>query len=351
MILFKMGDILSEDAEALVNTVNCIGIMGRGIALQFKRAFPENFHAYAEACRHGEVRPGRMFVFRANRFTNPRFIINFPTKRHWRNKSSIEDIEVGLKDLTKVIRTYGIKSIAIPPLGSDLGGLDWSDVHRRIELALYDLEDVKVVVFEPWRVPESERMARSRDLAKMTPGRAALIGLMDHYLSVLLDPFVTLLEVHKLMYFLQASGERLRLSYTEGPYGPYAENLRLVLNEVEGQYISGFGEGSERPDNALKLAPGAVKEAKRVLQRSPGTQKRFERVANLVSGFESAFGLELLATVHWILERDRPASPDELIEKVYNWNQHKKDFSSRQIILAADVLVEKGWISLPTALR
>ena len=124
MIEYKTGDILAEEAEALVNTVNCVGVMGRGIALQFKRAFPENFKAYATQCKRNEMRPGRVFVFETGEMLLPRYIINFPTKRHWRGKSRMEDIESGLGSLLEEIRSHGIRSIAIPPLGSGLGGLD-----------------------------------------------------------------------------------------------------------------------------------------------------------------------------------------------------------------------------------
>ena len=217
MIRVKTGDILAEDAEALVNTVNCVGVMGRGIALQFNKAFPENFRAYAEACERGEVRPGRMFVFETHQLTNPRYIINFPTKRHWRGNSRIEDVQAGLKDLVAEIRERRIRSIAVPPLGSGLGGLDWSDVRPRIEKAMRSFDDLKVVVFEPEGAPEPDRMARSRQVPRMTPGRAALVRLMDRYLRGLLDPFVTLLEVHKLMYFMQVAGQPLRLRFAKAP--------------------------------------------------------------------------------------------------------------------------------------
>jgi len=149
MIEYRAGDIFAEEAEALVNTVNCVGVMGRGIALQFKKAWPENFKAYAAACRKHEVQPGSMFVFETGQLTPPRFIINFPTKRHWRDRSRIEDIEAGLKALVKEIRKRGIRSIAVPPLGAGLGGLDWSQVRTRIEQALGILPDVNVVMFEP----------------------------------------------------------------------------------------------------------------------------------------------------------------------------------------------------------
>jgi len=343
MLRFTTGDILAEDAEALVNTVNCVGVMGRGIALQFKKAFPENFRVYARACKRGDVQPGRMFVFETGALTNPRLIINFPTKRHWRGNSRIEDIEAGLKDLATVIRERNIRSIAVPPLGSGLGGLDWSDVRPRIEGALRDFNDLRVVVFEPMGAPEAERMARSSEVPRMSPERAVLVGLMNRYLNGLLDPFVTLLEVHKLMYFMQVAGQRLRLRYTEGPYGPYAENLRHVLNSVEGHFISGYADGGDRPDKQLNLIPGAVEDATRVLRRSPKTRERFDRVTDLVDGFESAFGLELLSTVHWVMTRDNPASEDDLVALTYAWNERKKRFSPRQIGLAADVLRKKGW--------
>ena len=345
MIRFKEGDILAEDAEALVNTVNCVGVMGRGIALQFKKAFPENFRVYAEACKRGEVRPGRMFVSETAQLTNPRYIINFPTKRHWRGKSRIEDIQAGLKDLATVIRERDIRSIAVPPLGSGLGGLEWSDVRPHIEQALRGFNDLDVVVFEPREASEPERTARSREVPRMTTGRAALVGLMDRYLNALLDPSVTLLEVHKLMYFMQVAGQQLRLRYTKGPYGPYAVNLRHVLNQVEGHFISGYADGGDRPDKLLELVPGAVEDAAEVLRRSPRTRERFDRVADLVEGFESAFGLELLSTVHWVLVHDTPNSPDDLIALTYAWNERKKRFSPRQIGLAANVLTNKGWTS------
>ena len=344
MIRVKTGDILAEDAEALVNTVNCVGVMGSGIALQFKKAFPENFRAYAEACERGEVRPGRMFVFETLQITNPRYIINFPTKRHWRGNSRIADIQAGLTDLVAAVREREIRSIAVPPLGSGLGGLEWSDVLPLIEKALRGLSDLDVVVLEPGGAQEPQQMMRGHRVPRMTPGRAALVGLMDRHLRGLLDPFVTLLEVHKLMYFMQVAGQPLKLRFTKAPYGPYAQNLRHVLNEVEGHYISGYADGGGGPDKQLELVPGAVEEAAKVLRRSPKVRERFERVTDLVDGFESAFGLELLSTVHWVLEHDAPKSRQDLIASTYAWNERKKSFSPRQIGLAADVLTKKGWI-------
>ena len=345
MIEYKTGNLLEEDAEALVNTVNCVGVMGRGISLQFKKAWPENFKAYAAACRRQEVQPGRMFVFETGSLTNPRYIINFPTKRHWRGKSRMEDVEAGLRALVAEIRQRRILSVAIPPLGAGLGGLDWAEVRPRIERAMRDLPDVRVIVFEPVATPLLPKSMRKGKVPKMTPGRAALVGLMERYLAGLLDPFVSLLEVHKLMYFMQEAGEPLRLRFAKGPYGPYAENLRHVLSEIDGYYISGYGAGGDVPDKVLELVPGAVDDARRALAERPESLGRFERVARLVEGFESPFGLELLATVHWIVTREHPASENELIGKFYSWADRKRQFTPQQIRLAARVLREKRWIT------
>jgi O-acetyl-ADP-ribose deacetylase (regulator of RNase III) len=345
MIEYKTGDLLTEDAEAIVNTVNCVGVMGRGIALQFKNAFPDNFKAYAAACKREEVQPGNMFVYETGGLTNPRFIINFPTKRHWRGKSRIEDIETGLESLVKVIKERKIQSIAIPPLGSGLGGLDWSQVRSKIEAALKGLEDEQVIIFEPEGASESDTIVHKREVPKMTEGRAALVELMRRYLGGLLDPFVTLLEVHKLMYFMQVAGEPLQLKFSKGPYGPYAENLRHVLNAIEGHFVSGYADGGDEPDKQLKLVPGVIDDATAFLQDKFETQRHFKRVSDLVEGFESPFGLELLSTVHWVASKEEHQSEDNIVEKVYAWNDRKKQFTRRQIMLSLDTLNRMGWIS------
>lgn len=344
MIEYKTGDILAEDAEALVNTVNCVGFMGRGIALEFKRAWPENFKAYTAACRRSEVQPGRMLVYETGRLDNPRFIVNFPTKRHWRNKSRIEDIEAGLDSLVEEVEKRGIRSMAVPPLGAGLGGLEWPEVRARIGRALGGLSDVKVVVFEPHASPGQAPARPGGPQPAMTPGRAALVGLIDRYLAGLLDPFVTLLEVHKLMYFMQEAGEPLRLRLAKGPYGPYAENLRHVLNAVEGHYVTGYGSGGDEPEKPLELLPGAIEAARATLAKREETQNRFERVADLVEGFESPFGLELLATVHWVMARDGASSEEDVVAATYAWGDRKRQFTPRQIQLARQVLIDGDWL-------
>lgn len=345
MIEYKQGDILRENAEAIINTVNCVGVMGRGIALQFKKAFPQNFLAYAAACKKKEVQPGKMFVFETGQLANPRYIINFPTKRHWRGASRMDDIDAGLRALVETIQRYDIQSIAIPPLGSGLGGLDWTDVKPRIEAVLQPLTDLRVMIYGPQSAPAAEKMVHNREVPKMTAGRAALVELMRRYLGGLLDPYVTLLEVHKLMYFMQAAGEPLKLKYQKAAYGPYAENLRHVLNAIEGHLVSGYADGGDAPDKTLQLVPGAVEDAAAFLQQHPDTRDRFDKVSALVEGFESPFGLELLSTVHWIMKNETVNSINDVVNHTYAWNERKRQFTPRQIELAMHVLVSKGWVA------
>ena len=344
MIEFRTGDILQSDAEALVNTVNCVGIMGRGIALQFKTAFPENFKAYEAACAREEVRPGRMFVFATGYLSNPKYIINFPTKRHWRGKSRIEDIEARLRALVEEIRHRGIRSIAMPPLGSGLGGLDWRVIRPRIEAALRPLDRVSAIVFEPSGSLNAQPRTKAGKAPNMTAGRAALVGLMWEYLRGLMDPFVTLLEVHKLMYFMQEAGEPLKLRHVQAPYGPYAENLRHVLRQIDGYFVSGYADSGDMPDKELALVPGAIDDAEAFLAKHADTRTRFRRVAGLVQGFETPFGLELLSTVHWVATRGVIRDENEVIAATYAWNDRKKQFSPDQIRLAANVLRSNGWL-------
>ena len=344
MIVYKTGNLLREPADALVNTVNCVGVMGRGVALQFKKAFPKNYDAYRKACKAGEVVPGAIFVTERGNLTQPRFIFNFPTKRHWRGKSRMEDIEAGLRSLRDEIRQRDVRSIAIPPLGCGLGGLDWSEVRERIEDILHDL-DVPVVVFEPDGAPDADVMARTSDVPSMTTGRATLVVLLRKYLDGLLDPFATLLELHKLMYFMQAGGGDLSLKYRKHFYGPYADNLRHVLNAIEGHMIQGYADGGDDPAKEIELLPGAFEDASAHIATDRETSARLERVKDLVSGFESPFGLELLATVHWVVREEGASTLDDAMRAVRGWNARKRRlFSDRQIAMAFERLKGHGWL-------
>ena len=344
MLELTTGDILKGDAEALVNTVNCVGVMGRGIALQFRKAFPENFKAYKSLCDKKKLHPGMMLVHDLNCLQNPRYVVNFPTKRHWKGKSKIEDIESGLEALVKEVTDRKIRSIAIPPLGCGLGGLSWNQVKPMIQKAFDALPNVHVFLYEPAGAPAPEDMVKEKKAPNMTVGRAALLALMNRYLGALMDPFVSLLEMHKLMYFMQESGENLKLNFSKAPYGPYAKNLRHVLNLIEGYFISGFADAEDRPDTQIKLMPEASDKAEHYLEDHHDTRERFNRVVNLINGFETPFGMELLSTVHWVATREDAKTATEAIEKTYAWNERKRMFQEEHIRIAWQILDKNQWI-------
>lgn len=344
MIKHSQGNLLAADAEALVNTVNCVGYMGKGIALQFKQAFPANFKAYEKACRAHEVQPGRMFIFETGSMVNPRYIINFPTKRHWRGKSRIEDIESGLVALISDVKRLGIHSIAVPPLGSGLGGLDWNIVRPMIEQAFAELPDVQVLLYSPQGAPAAKDMPVRTARPKMTAARALFIKLMDHYSA--LHYRRTLLEIQKLAYFLQEAGEPLRLRFEKGLYGPYAHNLNKVLETLEGHYIRGFGD-SQKPDTEIDLLPHAVEEADDFLKQHTESVKRLEKVSDLIAGFETPYGMELLSSVHWVGVHEDLAAQDEAAaaQAVQNWNARKRGmFQSHHVQVAWQRLKQQSWL-------
>jgi O-acetyl-ADP-ribose deacetylase (regulator of RNase III) len=343
MIERTSGNILRADAEALINTVNCVGVMGKGIALQFKKAFPDNFEAYAAACRREEVRPGRMFVFEIGQMFNPRFIINFPTKRHWRGKSRYEDIASGLNALVQEVRARKIRSIAVPPLGSGLGGLQWSKVKRMIEEAFEEIPEVRVMLYEPKGSPDAMDMPVGTPAPKMTVARSLLIKLMHQYARFAYR--LTLLEIQKLAYFLQESGLDSKLRYVKHLYGPYAHNLNKVLEILEGHHIRGYGD-TQKPDVEISLLPDADKAADSFLKRDPQAARHLEKVADLVDGFETPYGMELLASVHWAAIHDGEASDAEsAVTAMARWSDRKKQlFKPVHIRSAWERLQAEGWL-------
>ncbi len=348
MILVTKGNLIQADAEALVNTVNCQGFMGKGIALQFKRAFPANFKVYEKACRAGQVQPGRMLVVPTGTFSNPKYVINFPTKRKWREKSRIEDIESGLQALVEELRARGITSVAVPPLGSGLGGLDWRDVRPRIERALGGVPDVRVLLFEPGGAPPAKEMPVRTQRPTLTPSRALLIRLIHEYDRQAYR--LTLLEIQKLAYFLQEAGEPLRLAYVAHRYGPFAHNLNKALESMEGHYITGYGD-QQKPDVEIELRQGVVPEADRLLAGRPDSAARLARVADVIEGFETPYGMELLSSVHWVAVHGEPraASEEEAVRAVHSWNDRKRTmFREEHIHVAWDRLQEMRWLTRET---
>lgn len=353
MIEIAHGNLLEADVEALVNTVNTVGVMGKGIALQFKKAFPENYNLYKRACDAGQVEPGKVFITELHELSGHRFIINFPTKRHWKGKSKIEDIEAGLSALVTEIHRRGIKSVALPPLGCGNGGLRWADVFPKIERAFAQIPDIRVLVFEPNGAPAPKRIINRTERPKMTPGRAAVLCLMRRYLVPGYVYRLSMLEIQKLAYFMQAAGQELRLKFEKGPYGPYADNLRKVLETIDGHFIEGYGDGvgTNSPETPITLFPDAAKEAEEFVHDNSDVQKRFRRVEELIEGFETPYGMELLSSVHWVTVYREPQgyiNSVSVIKSVQNWNDRKRKLmQGRHIEIAFDRLNALGWFSSP----
>ncbi|KRB88445.1 type II toxin-antitoxin system antitoxin DNA ADP-ribosyl glycohydrolase DarG [Noviherbaspirillum sp. Root189] len=339
MVELNNGNLLTAQVEALVNTVNTEGVMGKGIALQFKQAYPAMFKSYEAACKAKEVRLGRVHVYDLGGLVGgPKWIINFPTKGHWKSKSRLVDIKAGLEDLVAKVRELNIRSIAVPPLGCGFGGLSWADVEPLIMKAFAPLPDVDVKLFTPSGAPLATSMPNRTERPAMTKGRAALIAIMQRYQQGLLDPFISLLEIHKLMYFLQEAGQPLKLQYEANQFGPYAKNLRQVLIKLEGHFLQGYGDGQDSPTKPIELKEGAAEAAEPVLMEDPALVQRMSRVSTLIEGFEDPYGLELLSSVHWVMCRsiDARESPKMAIEMVHNWNNRKR------AVLKADHL-QRAW--------
>ena len=347
MLTVTHGDLLKAGTEAIVNTVNCVGVMGKGIALQFKQAFPGNYEAYRKACEAGRVRLGEMFVFDTGSMINPRYIINFPTKGHWKAKSKIEDIETGLADLTLVLRSKNIKSIAVPPLGCGNGGLDWKVVEPMIRAAFEELPEVDVQLYGPAGAPKFDEMKVATERPQMTRGRALVLKLLELYGAAGYKH--SLLEVQKLAYFLQSAGEDLKLGFQKHHFGPYAENLNHVLQRIEGHFIRGYGDRSKEAE--IVILEGSADSAEEFLAVNSGAHKNLEKVADLIEGFETPYGLELLSTVHWLATHENTGdAPTEILAGVKAWNPRKAQMMKEQHVNAALArLRDRGWLQTTSA--
>lgn len=342
MIEYTTGNLLKADAEALVNTVNCVGFMGKGIALQFKQAFPENFKDYERACKKGEVKIGAIHVHNQHSMINPKYIFNFPTKNHWKGKSKIEDIESGLISLLENIKRFDIESIAIPPLGCGLGGLEWNEVRPLITDVLLEVPNVKVLLFSPQGAPIAKEMPVRTSPPRMTLARAFYIKLIQQYQEMSYQ--LTLLEMQKLAYFLQVAGEPLKLNFEEGKYGPYAKNLNYVLERIEGHFIRGYGD-SQKHDQEIELINGAIIKADQFIENNPEANKRLNKVADLIEGFETPYGMELLASTHWIANKMKTIDEQEIIYGIQSWNERKKKiFQEKHIKISRERLIKEYWL-------
>jgi len=353
MIRFTKGNLLKADVEALVNTVNTVGVMGKGIALMFKEEFRPNFREYAAACKRGEVRIGRMFVTQNPSLDGPRWIINFPTKTHWRVKTHIEWIDSGLEDLRRVVVEKGIRSIAVPPLGCGHGGRSWSEVRPRIVQALGDLTDVDVIVFEP--TPRYQNVAKRTGVEKLTPARALIAELVRRYWILGIE--CSMLEIQKLAWFLErqidASGleNPLDLRFRADRYGPYADRLRHLLDGLDGSYLrSEVRVADAKPTDVVAFNDAKRERVAAYLKTEAADYvDALERTSQLIDGFESPLGLEALATVDWLLTReDCPAELSTVKEALAKWPGGKGS-GERKLRIFDDQLLELALDRLATA--
>ena len=335
MIKTVKGNLLEEDVQALVNTVNCVGVMGRGIALQFKNAFPENYSFYHEACKNKTVSPGKVLVFeRQDLLSNPQYIINFPTKLHWREKSKLSYITEGLDDLAHAIEKLKITSIAVPPLGCGLGGLEWDIVKKEIINRLGNL-DSQILIFEPASKSEVFETISRKGL-KITPAINLVLWLMETYQRGLLDPMISLLELQKMVYFATRLGIEPKFTLEACTSGPYCKDLRFVLNRIEGHYVKRYADAGDSPDKCLTLIKTDDSEEGQELKNS--FQGQMSQLKQLIDGFESPKGMEILSTVDLLMNQNKEFSEKQLVARVHNWNVHKAQFTEKQILLARERL-------------
>jgi O-acetyl-ADP-ribose deacetylase (regulator of RNase III) len=351
MIKFLQGNLLDAPTEAVVNTVNTVGVMGKGIALMFKEAFPENFRAYEEACKRKEIRVGHMFVTENLTFEGPRWIVNFPSKKHWRQPSKLEWIVDGLKDLRRVVGEKGIRSIAVPPLGCGNGGLDWSDVRPEIERALAPLYNVDVLVFEP--TAKYQNVAKRTGVLKLTPARALVAEIVRRYWVLGIE--CTYLEVQKLSWFLERTihemgiEDPLDLRFVADKYGPYSDRLRHLLNGLDGSYLHCDKRLSDAgPSDTIWFDEERRPYLDVFLKQSDSRalQAVLDRTAQRIDGFESPLGMELLATVDWLIEREHCGrSVSEIRDGLNRWpagpaaaERKQRLFNDRMIRLALERL-------------
>lgn len=323
MLHFITGNLLESDAQALVNTVNTVGVMGKGIALQFKNMFPNNFKIYASACKNKEVKTGKLLVTEEETLLKgKKIIINFPTKTSWRLPSEYSYIEAGLNDLVNVIIEKKIKSIAIPPLGSGNGGLDWNKVKAILEKKLMDL-DCEIYIYEPSAFIHE---ALKKERVKLTPARAMLLSVLFELIRN--GEFVSEFAAEKIAYFLQRFGakESFRLEFHPNFYGPYSGKVKHVLYYLNGSYIMGYSSKDRKPFEELGLISDAEKDVNDFLNQPENKVHRevVEKTKDFLMGFYSPFGLELLSTIDFIMQEKNVSKAEDITKELESWSNRKK---------------------------
>ena len=335
MIHYKIGNLLESEAEALVNTVNTVGVMGKGIALQFKNMFPTNFKLYANACKNKELKVGQLLVTEEEALlVGKKIIINFPTKTNWRLPSEYQYIESGLAELVKIIKEKQISSIAIPPLGAGNGGLNWSTVKQILEEKLSDI-DCDIYIYEP-NTAIQEILKKER--VKLTPARAMLLSVL--YELVRNGEFASEFASEKIAYFLQRFGanEAFKLEFRPNFYGPYSGKVKHVLYYLNGSYIIGYSSKDKKPFEEIGLNLGAEIEVNAFLDKPENAVYKsiVEKTKMFLTGFYSPFGLELLSTIDFIISEKKANTEAAIVKELENWSDRKKTlFTNPKFIVIA----------------
>lgn len=343
-LTFKSGDMFAEPVDALVNTVNCVGVMGKGVALEFKQRWPDNFKAYKAVCDAKALVPGKILIHENLSLfgsDGPRFLINFPTKAHWRSPSKLAYIEDGLDALIHEIRYFDIKSIALPPLGCGNGGLDWADVKPIIAEKLSVLDGVDVIVFSPKESADEPEFSAKATLA-MNRSRATLLKVLSE-LELHFDGAFDRLSLQKIVYFLQVFGVNFNLNFQRNLYGPYSEPLKKAFGALERRgMISGFFDGDRR---AHVTPAGCAIADDFLLNDNINIDGIVEKMARLIEGYESPYGMELLSSVHWLADNEKRYPVEKVIEALRDWSEHKNLFDEVSIRAAYHRLTEDGLIN------
>ncbi|MGF1769615.1 macro domain-containing protein [Enterovibrio makurazakiensis] len=343
MIKYVKGDLFTDSADALVNTVNTVGVMGKGLAFQFKNIYPDNFEAYKLACKAKELRTGKMFVFEIKSSSPSRYVINFPTKEHWRGKSKIEYIENGLQDLVVVARQLSLKSVAIPALGAGLGGLPWSQVERQIKEILSSENSVE------WRIYSPTGECKAQEKSQMTTGRAILLHAIDSYIRTTKKGKASELEVQAFVFMLSRKGIKLEgLIFDQFRDTPYSEVLHSYLKKVDGEFLYLSGASNSPNKTLITIEKKSFIDLKPYVDKKPEYKNIIKNSLAALSGYEGQEGLALLSTSLWLANKQSELgsnySDEQLADLILDNMPNARAYSKGMVKGAIKRLSEDNWL-------
>ena len=354
----RIGDLFQSRAQTIVNTVNTVGVMGKGIALEFKRRFPAMYQDYLERCERGQVHLGEPYIYAS---LVPPWILNFPTKEHWRSVSRLSDIIHGLEYLERHYKEWGITSLAVPPLGCGQGGLDWRVVGRTLYRHLRRLE-IPVELYAPFGTPaaelEEDFLAASESQPSSVEHKtirlsASAIALAEVLARVISEPHhwpVGRTTFQKLAYFATEAGLPTGMKYERGNFGPFSAGVKPLITQLVNN-----GVISERRLGAMfSVLPGPTfKDAKIVhIRELENWESVIDRVADLIQRLRTTNQAEIASSVHLVARdlENRPGKPPsemEVLEDVMRWKQRRRPpLDILEVAMAVRSLGALGWVRL-----